>query len=573
MPLNLESGGVRGWDIRKIAVVGPGIVGMPMAALLAGACERGAFGRDAKVHVVQRRSETSGWKVDAINNGRSPIGGIEPGLEDLIGRTVKAGRLSATDEFGDLYDADVVLVCVQTDKDGLDPDYGPLHSALSQVAKALARKPADNVPLVVIESTLAPSSMATIVRDHFRDVGLEEGRDVLLANSPNRVMPGRLIERVAQADKLAGGLSPVTPELVKHIYQHIVTEGTVFTTNSLTAEVVKTLENAYRDVRIAYAAEVVRWCDDHDVDFFALRDAVNARLTASDTASQDAAAVPVGDLLVPTVGVGGHCLPKDGILLRWRLNRDVPGTMAQSLIHAARRINDASPDATIGLAERAFGDVKGKKVAVMGVAYRFDSDDTRNSPALSLAQRLLERGCTVTLHDPYVRPHDQNLKKTGLDRVYTQSLDSALEGAALAFVCQPHAPYREAGAQLFAGRPVGVVDGCNTWKRGSLGGLGYTGIGRGRAAPSPSLVDAVVAGFRAVETGVANELARVVDHLNAHYAATTFERVDLDEVRRLADTCATGCRIVAPGAVTAPPPVAGGFVPELVRLALAGGAP
>jgi UDP-N-acetyl-D-mannosaminuronic acid dehydrogenase len=357
------------------------------------------------------------------------------------------------------------------------------------------------------------------------------------------------------------------------VYRHIVTEGTVFTTNSLTAEVVKTLENAYRDVRIAYAAEVVRWCDDHDVDFFALRDAVNARLTAGDTASQDASAVPVGDLLVPTVGVGGHCLPKDGILLRWRLNRDVPDTMAQSLIHAARRINDASPGATIGLAERAFGDVKGKKVAVMGVAYRFDSDDTRNSPALSLAQLLVERGCTVTLHDPYVRPHDQNLKKTGLDRVYTQSLESALDGASMAFVCQPHQPYRQAGAQLFAGRALGVVDGCNTWKRDALGGLGYTGIGRGRTPPSAALVDAVVEGFRAVETGVANELSRVVDHLNAKYASTAFERVDFGEVRRLADTCATGCRIVAPGPVKAPPPVAGGFVPELVRLALAGAAP
>jgi UDP-N-acetyl-D-mannosaminuronic acid dehydrogenase len=409
-----------------------------------------------------------------------------------------------------------------------------------------------------------------VVREHFAKVGLEEGRDVLLANSPNRVMPGRLLERVSQADKLAGGLSPVTPGMVKQIYAEIVREGTVYTTNSLTAEVVKTLENAYRDVRIAYAAEIVRWCDDHDVDFFALRDRVNERLTAGDSASRDAAAVPVGDLLVPTVGVGGHCLPKDGILLRWRLNRDVPATMGESLIHASRRINDASPASTVALAERAFGAVAGKPVAVLGAAYRFDSDDTRNSPALSLARLLIERGCTVRLHDPYVRPHDQNLRRTGLDRVYTLSVDDALDGAALAFVCQPHQPYRAAGAALFRGRKglAGVVDGCNTWRRADLESVvGYTGIGRGRAEPTAAVVDAVVSGFRAVETGVANELARVIDHLNARYAPTAFERVDPAEVRRLAGTCATGCRIVEPGQVAPPPPLPGGFVPELVRLA------
>ncbi len=92
----------------------------------------------------------------------------------------------------------------------------------------------------------------------------------------------------------------------------------VYRTNSLTAEIVKTLENAYRNVRIAYAAEVARYCDAHDVDFFALRDKVNAAMSRGDDASADPRAVPSGALLVPTVGVGGHCLPKDGILLWWR---------------------------------------------------------------------------------------------------------------------------------------------------------------------------------------------------------------------------------------------------------------
>lgn len=573
MPLKLQAGEVRSWEVRKIAVIGPGIVGMPMAALLARSCLRGAFGDAARVEVVQRDSPTSGWKVGAINAGRSPIGGIEPGLEELIREAVAAGRLAATHDDAALSDADVVLVCVQTDKAGLDPDYGPLNAALSSLARRLARKPVDNVPLVVIESTLAPSSMATVVREHFRAAGLEDGRDVLLANSPNRVMPGRLIERVAQADKLAGGLNPATPGLVQRLYADVVTAGTVHATSSLTAEIVKTLENAYRDVRIAYAAEVARWCDDHDVDFFALRERVNERLKEGDAASYDAAAVPVGGLLVPTVGVGGHCLPKDGILLRWRYNRDGAGDPARSLIHAARDINDASPAHVVALAERAFGAVDGRRIAVLGAAYRFDSDDTRNSPALDLCRLLLDRGCVVALHDPYVRPTDQNLLRTGLDAIYTQDLDDALDGTEVVIACQPHKPYRDGGADLFRGRKglVGVVDGCNAWRREALAGVtGYTGIGRGRRAPDAALVDAALTGFHAVEVGVANELRAVIDHLNARYTESDFERVDFAEVQRLAGTCATGCRIVDPGPVTPPAGAPEGFAPRLVRLAVAG---
>ncbi|MFZ4736829.1 MAG: hypothetical protein ACOYM9_12835, partial [Bradymonadia bacterium] len=258
MPFTALPPSIESWRIRRIAVIGPGIVGMPMAALLADAARRRVFEPDASVLVVQRRSPTSAWKVEAINRGESPIGGIEPGLEALIDLNVKAGTLSATDDYERLADADVVLVCVQTDKRGLVPDYGPLDGALDGLARALTRRPTGNLPVIAIESTLAPSSMTTLVREHFRRHGLEEGRDVLLGNSPNRVMPGRLVERVAEADKLIGGLSEITPHLIEHVYRNIVTRGTLHRTTSMTAEIVKTLENAYRDVRIAFAAEVVR---------------------------------------------------------------------------------------------------------------------------------------------------------------------------------------------------------------------------------------------------------------------------------------------------------------------------
>lgn len=555
-----------------IGVIGPGIVGMPMAALLAREEQRkGAAG--GRVLVVQRNSPTSGWKVPAINAGRSPIGGVEPALDAVVADTVRAGHLGATHDMADLRLADVVLVCVQTDKDGMAPDYGPLFEALDALAAVWRERPRGNPPLVVIESTLAPSSMATVVRERFAAHGLEAERDVRLGNSPNRVMPGRLVERVAASDKLIGGLSRESAAAIAALYAPVVTEGTLHVTSSLTAEVVKTLENAYRDVRIAFATEVVRWCDDHDVDFYALRDRVNAAAAQSDQASADALVVPSGGLLVPTVGVGGHCLPKDGILLWWRRYAAQPAEAASSLILGSRRINDASPARTIALAERAFGPVHGRRIAVLGAAYRFDSEDTRNSPSLVLAQLLLERGAQVRLHDPYVKPDDQNLRRLGLDRVFTNDLGAALADADLVVVATGHRVYRDALPALVRQAPKaqGLVDAANLWRADAVQavGIGYAGIGRGRQAPSEDLVRFVLAAFRAVEVGVANEVAAVAGFLNAHYAATTFDRAELDRIRELAATCVTGCLIPAPGPVHAPAPFQG-FLPELVRLAAAG---
>ena len=244
MPLTLDQDRVVSWSVKKIAVVGPGIVGMPMAALLAHARILEGSSQPAKVVVIQRASPTSGWKVEAINAGRSPIGGVEPDLDRIVAETAAAGLLSATHDINAARDADVILICVQTDKKGIEPDYDPLFEALNPLAEALKARPAGNIPLIIFESTLAPSSMATLIRDHFAGFGLVEGRDILLGNSPNRVMPGRLVERVASSDKIVAGLRAVTPMLIERLYRRIVTQGRLYPTNRLTAEIVKTLENA-----------------------------------------------------------------------------------------------------------------------------------------------------------------------------------------------------------------------------------------------------------------------------------------------------------------------------------------
>lgn len=568
MPLTLTEH-ASNWSVRTIAVVGPGIVGMPMAAMLAHARVRIGADAPARVVVIQRDSPTSGWKVGAINAGRSPIGGVEPDLDRVVAESVVAGLLSASHDYGAARDADVVLLCTQTDKKGTGPDYGPLFEALDGVAAALRDRPAGNVPLVVFESTLAPSTMATLVRELFARHGLVEGRDVLLGNSPNRVMPGRLVERVASSDKLVAGLHPDTPELIARLYGHIVTGGDLHRANSMTAEVVKTLENAYRDVRIAYAAEVARWCDARDIDFHALREAANARIAQTDAASSDPNAVPSGGVLVPTVGVGGHCLPKDGILLWWRAVEAGEDT-SRSLILAARGVNDASPAETLALAERRFGSLAGRAVALLGTAYRFNSEDTRNSPTLALARLLRDRGAAVTLHDPYVHPADQNLTRAGLAEVFTRDLSAAVAGAEVLVMCTAHRAYLDGREALFAAAPkaVGVVDACNLWRREDVArpGLDFIGLGRGAKAPDAALVDDVVTGFRAVERGVANEVAAVVRFLNGRYAKDAFNEVRFADVQRIAGTCVTGCVIVDPGPVERPT-FASGFTSSLVDVA------
>lgn len=569
MPLSFKNADDYSWQLRKIAVVGPGIVGMPMAALLAHARVRIGSQEPAKVLVLQRQSRTSGWKVDAINSGRSVIGGVEPGLDEITSEAVKAGILSASHDYRDAADADVILVSIQTDKKGFGPDYGPLFEGLEGIAGALRSKPAGNIPIVVFESTLAPSSMQTVIRDLFAKHGLQEGRDVLLGNSPNRVMPGRLVERVAASDKLVAGLHPLTPRLVKQLYAHIVTKGELHATNSMTAEVVKTLENAYRDVRIAFAAEIVRYCDANDISFYAVRDAVNERLRQTDRASESATAVPTGGVLVPTVGVGGHCLPKDGILLWWRKIESGAETSA-SLILESRKINDASPAETIALAERAIGKLDGRRVALLGAAYRFDSEDTRNSPTLFLAQLLLKKGCPLRIHDPYVPAHDANLERFGLTALFGSDLDAALRDAEVAIVCTGHGVYAADAAGIIArGRSLrAVIDGANTYRASDVEsrGVTYVGIGRGRKQPDPAFVEFVEQSFRVVEHGTANEVSALADFLNERYAADPFNRVEFAEIRRLADTCPTGCAIAAvrPGLVA---PRYRGFVSHLALCA------
>jgi hypothetical protein len=214
--------------------------------------------------------------------------------------------------------------------------------------------------------------------------------------------------------------------------------------------------------------------------------------------------------------------------------------------------------------------VRGRSVTLLGTAYRFNSEDTRNSPTLSLGLLLREAGARVTLHDPYVHPTDQNLAKTGLTGAFTRDLDKAVSSADLLVACTAHKVYIDQREALLgaARRAVGVVDACNVWHAMDVErpGLGYTGIGRGARPPPPELVADVTRAFHAVETGVANEVDGLVNFLNERYAKDAFNKVQFTEVQRIAGTCVTGCAIVPTGRVdrVAAP---SGFTSSLVDMA------
>lgn len=551
-PVKAES-----WKIKKIGVIGPGIVGMPMAAMLANSKIKIGTDEPAKVVIVQRNSVNSGWKVDAINSGKSVIGGIEPELNDITREAVEGGLLSASSDFSELSDADVILVSIQTDKNesGFEPDYGPMFGGLEKLAQALQKKPVEKVPLIIFESTLAPTTMDTLFREHFKKYGLVEGKDILLGNSPNRVMPGRLVERIRDADKLAGGLHPETPKLIAKLYNHIVINGEVYQTNSLTAEIVKTLENAYRDVRIAFSTEIVRYCDDNNIDFYKVRDKVNSRLSQSDKATADPNAVPSGAILIPMLGVGGHCLPKDGILLWWR-NFQKGNDTSKSLILQSRLINDDSPVHTFKQAEKAFGNLRDKKIALLGVAYRFNSEDTRNSPTLVLANYLRENNVDYIMHDPYVKNDDQNLLKFDQQDHLTHDLNKALKYADYVFICSAHKEYIDHFEIIYSYKNIkGIMDASNIYKRKMFAETPerYAGIGKGTEEPAEDFINFVYESFLAMEKGLAHELLGLINFYNQNYAFNEYNKVKFDDVQRLAKTCSTGCEIADPDPVESVP--------------------
>jgi UDP-N-acetyl-D-mannosaminuronic acid dehydrogenase len=471
----------------NVVVIGMGYVGIPCAALLADVPGFRATG-------VQRRSPRSGWKIDALNAGECPFEGDEPGLAELLQRVVvEKGTFQVTDDYRVCRQADAILIDVQTP---VDDDHVPRYESLRE-ASAQAGRHLQRGTLVIIESTVAPGTTQHVVQPILEgESGLRAGRDFSLAFSYERVMPGKLLAYITDMPRVVGGIDAESTRRAVELYRHIV-RAEITASDCLTAEMAKVVENAYRDVNIAFANEMAQACERLGVDVYQVRRLINARADRS--------------MHIPGAGVGGHCLPKDSYLLEYGVRSygrgdkesgrggegDRDRDVELALIRLARRINDGMPAHMLVLVEEALAaagqPLAGARVAVLGVAYLEDADDTRNTPAVPLIQGLRERGAEVVAHDPYVSEHEWQLAWAGEPAAaLVADLEAALAGADCAVVMTRHKPYRDLAAGANPGgeglewikarlrRPV-IVDGRNVFDRAACerAGFVYRGIGKG----------------------------------------------------------------------------------------------
>jgi UDP-N-acetyl-D-mannosaminuronic acid dehydrogenase len=420
-----------------LGVIGLGYVGLPAACVIA----------EAGFNVTG--IDIDAKRVEMINSGQSPIAGDEPGLASLLTRVIDSKRLRASTSHKDLAKADIVLICVDTPVEAdHKPRFGALKSACQSLGAVLKKG-----ALVIVESTVAPGTIDTIVRPALESAtGGIAGERFHLGHCPERVMPGKLLRNMRTMNRVCGGSSPEVADAMVALYSTYV-EGDLDPADCLTAELVKTAENAYRDVSIAFANQLAVICEVVGGDVWRVRELVNK--------------VPGRYVLLPGGGVGGHCIPKDS----WLLATPLGAAAEESLLGIARLVNDSMPahvaDLVGELAEPK------SKVAVLGYAYLENSDDTRNSPSAALKALLEERGYEVSVHDPFVHQ-------------YAGDVMQALRGADCAVVMVAHSAYRELDLGLAAEemKRAQMVDARALFKAEALEAAGFKSRTIGVGTPS-----------------------------------------------------------------------------------------
>lgn len=441
--------------LTKICVIGMGYVGIPVAALLADQ-------KGLDVTGIQRRSQRSGWKLDVLNAGRSPFEGAEPGLEELISRIVAKGRFRVTDDFSTIKDMDIVLIDVQTPTDGAD--HKPRYLSLKEVSRQVGTYMRKGT-LVVIESTVAPGTTQYVVQPILeRKSGLKVGRDFYLAYSYERVMPGRLLDYIVNLPRIVGGVTEESRDKAVKLYKKIV-KAKILSTDVLTAEASKTIENAYRDVNIAFANEMAMACESLGIDVYEVRELINSRAERH--------------MHVPGIGVGGHCLPKDTWLLDYGVKQYGKMAINPEFVRLARKINDFMPTHATEMIKEVLASKKiclrDAKIALLGVAYLEDSDDVRNTPAYDLIREVEAHGAEVVAHDPYV--------STFPEAELSRDLEHVIKGADCMVIATKHKPYFKLNLTRVKSlmRTPTIVDGRNVIDRAEAerAGFLYKGIGKG----------------------------------------------------------------------------------------------
>jgi len=390
-------------SFKTICVIGLGYIGLPTAAVFA----------SRKVNVIG--VDISQHAVDTINRGEIHI--VEPDLDILVHSTVKEGFLRATTN---PEKADAFVMAVPTPFKGEDhePNLDYIESATRALAKVLEKG-----NLVVLESTSpvgATEKMAAWLAEERPDLTFPqnagEDSDIRIAHCPERVLPGHIIRELVENDRIIGGLTPKCTELASQLYK-IFVEGACIATNARTAEMSKLTENASRDGQIAFANELSILCDKMDIDVWELISLANRH--------------PRVNILQPGCGVGGHCIAVDP----WFIVNQFPNDAL--MIKAARETNDGKPLFVISKVEQAVKDIKSPKIACLGLAFKPDIDDLRESPALEIT-KLLSDNADYEIFA--VEPNIEQLPSVLENRknISLVSLEEAKEKADLVLVLVKH---------------------------------------------------------------------------------------------------------------------------------------
>ncbi|WP_125152726.1 nucleotide sugar dehydrogenase [Clostridium rectalis] len=364
----------------KLGVVGLGYVGLPLAV------EKAKAGYDVIGFDVQEK------KVELVNKGHNYIGDV---VDTDLKEIVEKGALRATTDFSFVGEVDAVCIAVPTPLDIYkQPDLSYVVNSTKSVAKYLHRG-----MLVVLESTTYPGTTEEILKPILEETGLKCGEDFFLAFSPERVDPGNKEFKTKNTPKVVGGCTKECTEVAAALYKSVL-QGEIHTVSSpAIAEMEKILENTFRNINIALANEIAVLCNKMNIDVWEVVDAAKTK--------------PYGFMaFYPGPGLGGHCIPLDPFYLEWKAKEYDFHT---SLIQTSGRINDQMPeyvvDNVMKLLNKEKKAMNGAKVLLMGVAYKNDIDDMRESPALKVIEHLEKNGALISCCDPYIKEFQHKGKK------------------------------------------------------------------------------------------------------------------------------------------------------------------
>ena len=378
-----------------VGVVGLGYVGLPLAV------------EKAKAGFKTIGFDVQDEKVEMVNNGHNYIGDVvDSDLENLV----KSGMLRATSDFSFVKDVDFIAICVPTPLDShQQPDISYVKASTEAISKYLKKE-----TMVVLESTTYPGTTEELIRPILEEgSGLKCGKDFYLGFSPERVDPGNLIYKTKNTPKVVGGIGKDATEVIASMYRAVL-EGDVCEVSSpAIAEMEKILENTYRNINIGLVNELTMLCNEMGISMWEVIDAAKTK--------------PYGfQAFYPGPGLGGHCIPLDPYYLSWKAREYGFHT---SMIESSMMINDRMPEYCVERAGKILNKHKkalnGSKVLVLGVAYKQDIDDYRESPALKVVEELEKEGAEVVYFDPWVKEYKyKGVKRTSEPELSVELLKS-----------------------------------------------------------------------------------------------------------------------------------------------------